>query len=215
MRIVVVKDDLSLLASLLSAYAGPDIARHRLIWTLDARFGRLVATTSEPMIGQMRLAWWNDALTDEGGVKGRGEPLIDAMRKLGAMPPHGLSQWLDGWEALIGEVDLRGYAEGRGGGLFRALAGRADIPAWLVQAGAAWALWDLSGHIEDRTIAGRAIEMAREHMPREKPVWPKEWRPLRIAYHLARHDIEKNRCAPAGLTPALYLRLVRVALAGR
>jgi len=215
MCIVVSQDSLSPLASLLSAYAGPDVARHRLIWALDARFARLVATTSEPMIGQMRFAWWNDALTDESGMTGQGEPLIDAMRKLGAGPPSGLSQWLDGWEALIGEIDLHVYAEGRGGGLFRALAGRDDIPTWLVQAGAAWALWDLSGHIDDRVIAGRAIEMAREHMLREKPAWPKEWRALRIAYHLARHDIKMDRCAPPGLTPALYLRLVRVALTGR
>lgn len=215
MWMVSVSDDLSPLTRLLSAHAGPDAPRHRLLWALDARFARLVATTSEPMIGQMRLAWWNDALTDESGVKGQGEPLIDAMRGLGIAPPHGLSQWLDGWEALIGEIDLHAYAEGRGGGLFRALAGRDDIPAWLVQAGAAWALWDLSGHIGDRDVAGRALAMARGYLLREKPVWPAEWRPMRIAYHLARHDIEKGDCAPAGLTPALYLRLMRVALLGR
>ncbi|KXU32944.1 hypothetical protein A0J57_06970 [Sphingobium sp. 22B] len=211
----IVSDDLAPLPSLLSAYAGPDAPRHRLIWALDARFSRLVATTSEPIIGQMRLAWWNDALTDESGVKGRGEPLIDAMRKLDALPPCGLSQWLDGWEALIGEVDLSGYAEGRGGGLFRALAGREDIPSWLDRAGAAWALWDLSGHGADREGAGRAIELARGYITGDWPAWPKQWRPLRIAYQLARRDIEEGRCAPAGLTPALYWRLVRIALLGR
>ncbi|WP_313809336.1 hypothetical protein [Sphingobium sp.] len=210
-----VSGDLSPLASLLSVYAGEDAPRHRLVWTLDARFARLVATTSEPMIGQMRLAWWNDALTDESGVKGQGEPLIDAMRKLEMAPPHGLSQWLDGWEALIGEVDLLAYAEGRGGGLFRALAGRDDIPSWLVQAGAVWALWDLAGHIGDGAVAGKAVAMARAHLLTGKPVWPGEWRPLRIAYHLARHDIEKGHFSPPGLTPALYLRLMRVALMGR
>lgn len=215
MGLVILSDDLSPLASLLSAYAGPDAPRHRLVWALDARFARLVATTREPMIGQMRLAWWNDALTDESGVKGQGEPLIDAMRELAAAPPYGLSQWLDGWESLIGEVDLPSYAEGRGGGLFRALVGAEDVPLWLAQAGAAWALWDLSGHISDRDMAARAIATAQDYISKERPIWPKAWRPLRIAYHLARHDIEKGRCAPAGLTPALYLRLMRVAFTAR
>src|SRR3546814_1488740 len=82
-----VSDDLATLPSLLSAYAGPDAPRHRLVWALDARFSRLVATTSEPVIGQTRMAWWNDALTDESGVRGRGEPLIDAMREIKGLPP--------------------------------------------------------------------------------------------------------------------------------
>ncbi|EPR16593.1 hypothetical protein M527_20165 [Sphingobium indicum IP26] len=210
-----VSDDLAPLPSLLSAYAGPDAPRHRLVWALDARFSRLVATTSEPVIGQMRMAWWNDALTDESGVRGRGEPLIDAMREIKGLPPCGLSQWLDGWEALIGEVDLPGYAEGRGGGLFRALAGREDMPPWLDRAGAAWALWDLSGHCADRQVAEKAIDLARGYITGGGLPWPKEWRPLRIACQLARRDIEKGRRAPAGLTPALYWRLVRVALLGR
>lgn len=210
-------ENLSPLASLLSAYAGRDAFRHRLLWTLDARFARLVATTSEPMIGQMRLAWWNDALTDGSCVKGQGEPLIDAMRALDIVPPPGLTYWLDGWEALIGEVDLHAYAEGRGGGLFRALAGREDIPEWLVRAGMAWALWDLSGHIGDGDgqLADQAIAMGRQHLLTQNPRWPSSWRPLRIAYHLARHDLEKGRRASGGLTPALYLRLMRVALIGR
>lgn len=210
-----VSDDLAPLPSLLSAYAGPGAARHRLVWALDARFARLVATTSEPIIGQMRLAWWNDALTDENGVKGQGEPLIDAMRQLAALPPHGLAQWLDGWEALIGELDLSGYAEGRGSGLFRALAGQEDIPPWLDRAGAAWALWDLSGHHADPDVAGKAIDLARTYISGGSLPWTKQWRPLQIAYHLARHDIEKGRRAPAGLTPAHYWRLVRIGLLGR
>lgn len=206
-------DDISALAALLSAYAGRDGARHRLIWALDARLARLVATTSEPMIGQMRLAWWDEALTDDSGVKGRGEPLIDALRVMEATPPPGLSRWLDGWEAMIGEADLHAYGEGRGGGLFHALAG--ELPDWLAQAGMVWALWDLSGQTDDGQVADRAVAMARAHLLTETPLWPAAWKPLRIAYHLARHDVEKGRRAPAGLTPMLYLRLMRVGLIGR
>lgn len=206
-------EDLAALPSLLSAYAGREAPRHRLIWRLDQRFARLVATTTEPMIGQMRLAWWNDALTDESGVRGRGEPVIDALRELNAVPPAGLSQWLDGWEALIGETDLLAYATGRGRGLFRALAGEEDIPGWLEQAGMVWALWDLSGHIDE--VADEAIAMARVHLLSAPGRWPRSWRPLRIAYQIAHHDIKSGRRAPPGLTPALYMRLILLALLGR
>lgn len=207
-------DDLPALAALLSGYAGAEAGRHRLVWTLDGRLARLVATTSEPMIGQMRLAWWDEALTDESGAKGRGEPLVDAMSAAGLLPPPGLSPWLDGWEALIGDVDLRAYAMGRGGGLFRALAGRDDIPDWLACAGAAWALWDLSGHTGDGRRAEAAITLGSEFLIDARCDWPPEWRPLRIAYQLARHDIGRSRRAPPALTPALYLRLMRIALTG-
>ena len=203
------------LASLLSVYAGPDAERHRLLWTLDDRLAQLVATTSEPMIGQIRLAWWHEALTDASGIKGKGEPLIDAMRERRMTPPAGLAEWLDGWEAMLGEIDLEGFATGRGGGLFRALAGQRDVPDWLVDAGAIWALWDLSGHTREGGLAEKALTYARQRLLRDDPVWPREWRPMRIAYALARHDVIRGRRAPERLTPRLYLRLIRMALTGR
>ena len=208
-------DDVSALAALLSAYAGQDAARHRLIWALDGRLAEVVQTTREPMIGSMRLTWWSEALTDAAGAKGRGEPLIDALRAIGAVPPPGLADWLDGWEALIGEVDLDAYASGRGGGLFRALAGRDDIPDWLSEAGAVWALWDLSGHTADGALAEEAIDRAQRRLLSDGPAWTAGWRPMRIAYALARHDIMRGRCAPRALTPRLYLRVLRAALTGR
>jgi phytoene synthase len=208
-------DEPTALAALLSAYAGEDMTRHRLLWALDERLARLAATTTEPMIGQIRLAWWHEALSDDSGVKGRGEPLIDAMREAHAVPPAGFSAWLDGWEAMIGDVDLDAFAEGRGGGLFHSLAGADEAPDWLVQAGSAWALWDLSGRAVDPVLAVTAIGRAKAKLLAEPRSWPASWRPMRIAYGLARQDILKGRPAPKGLTPGLYLRLLRVALTAR
>lgn len=199
----------------MSAYAGKDAVRHRLLWTLDARLGRLVATTSEAMIGAIRLAWWSEALTDETGVKGRGEPLVDAMRREGIAPPPGLAEWLDGWEAMLGDIDLEAYAAGRGGGLFRSLAGDSDVPDWLIDAGAMWALWDLSGHASNAQLADQAVAHARQRLLAKAPVWPAAWRPMRIAYAMARHDIIRGKRGPGALTLRLYLRLMRIALTGR
>lgn len=203
------------LGFILSAYAGIDAPKHRLIWALDARFAHLVTTTSEPMLGRIRLTWWDDVLTDNDQLKGRGEPLVDEVRWLNVGPLAGVTQWLNGWDCLIGEIDLHGYAVGRGGGLFRALAGQEDIPDWLAQAGAVWALWDLSGSSSDQRIAQEAIALGRHYLLDKDLDWPRSTRPLRIAYHLARHDVERRRRAPAGLTPALYLRLMRIGLVGK
>ncbi len=202
------------LATLLAAYGGMDAARHRLVWAYDARLAQLVRSTSEPMIGQIRLAWWQEALSDPAGVKGRGEPLVDAMRAARLTSLPGLSAMIDGWEGMLGEIDLDLFARGRGGGLFQALAGVADVPDWLVDAGRVWALWDLSGHVGDPALAARAVALARESLIEAAP-WPRGWRAMRIAHGLARHDVMRGRSAPSGLTPALYMRHWRVALVGR
>jgi hypothetical protein len=213
--------ELAPLANLLSAYAGRDASRHRLVWVFDARLAQIVRTTTEPMIGQMRLAWWQDVLTDAGEARGRGEPLLAALRAAGLAGHPGLIAMLDGWEALIGDaapdaIALRTFGTDRGGGLFHALAGVADAPAALIQAGALWALWDLSGHIGSVAEARAAVSVAETFLDGAVTSgWPRAWRPMRLAAGLARHDVSRQHSAPPTLTPRLYARLLRLALVGR
>ncbi|MCZ3214799.1 hypothetical protein NYZ43_19955, partial [Acinetobacter baumannii] len=44
--------------------AAPHAARDalRALFDLDDRLAGIVRTTREPMVGQMRLVWWHDAL---------------------------------------------------------------------------------------------------------------------------------------------------------
>lgn len=215
-----IQDDITPLAGLLAAHAGPDTTRHQAIWRFDARLAHLARTTTEPMIGQMRLAWWNDVIDDPHQRKGQGEPVVDALRASGAVAAAGLGMMLDGWEVLVveqdlGTAELRDFAAGRGGGLFRALAGTGEVPEWLAQAGQVWALWDLAGHVGDAALTAAAITLARETIPAKAGPWPSEWKPLRIAYTLARQDVLRNRSAPAGMPRSLALRLLRIALVGR
>jgi phytoene synthase len=214
--------EISPLVRLLSAYAGKDAARHRLLWALDARLADIIRTTSEPLIGQMRLTWWHEVLTDETMTKGSGDPLVDAWREAGPFPNESYLAMIDGWEELLGmetadETALRTYAEGRGGGLFMAQTGAPpETKPMLTAAGAAWALWDLSGHISDSATAFRAIAMAKHYLPAASSgPWHRDWKASRIAFGLARQDIVKGRRAPASLTPGLYARLLRIALVGR
>lgn len=215
-------DVLPPLAQVLVAHAGGgDGARHRAVWAFDARLAQIARTTSEPMIGQMRLAWWNDVIDDAAGVKGQGEPVADAMRASGADRGPGLSAMIDGWEVLVVEPDideqgLRDYAVGRGGGVFRALAGQNDVPAWLEIAGQVWALWDLAGHVRDKGLADAALKLGREQLGLMDGVrWTPALKPLRIAFTLARGDVLAGRGAPVGMPRALSLRLLRIALVGR
>ncbi|MFZ2996750.1 hypothetical protein [Sphingobium sp.] len=211
----------SALSTILVAHAGGQADRHRAIWAYDARLARVARTTSERAIGQMRLAWWNDVIADAAGVKGQGEPVVDALRDSGGMAAPGLVSMIDGWEVLVvdPEIDadgLRDYAVGRGGGLFRALADSDDAPDWLMACGEVWALWDLSGHVGDAGLADAAVDMARTILPRTDGArWPRAWKPLRLAFGLARHDVLAGVKAPAGLPRGHALRLLRLGLFGR
>lgn len=214
-------DALSPTGVVLAAYAGARADRHRAIWAFDARLAQVVRTTRESAIGQMRLAWWNDVLDDPTGSKGRGEPLVDALRATDAIGAEGLVAMIDGWEMLLVEPEmdtpsLHVYAAGRGGGLFRALADASDPPGWLNGAGQVWALWDLAGHVGDSALARAALALASDLVPQAADArWPGAWKPLRIAFTMARQDVLAGRGAPTGLSRSHALRLLRIALVGR
>lgn len=224
MPVSIEEGDISPLARLLCGHAGRRAGRHRLIWALDARLADIVRTTTEPLIGQMRLAWWHDVMTDEECVKGRGDPFVGALRAEGVIGGEGRAplMLLDGWEALLladplDEAALIDFGRQRGGGMFHALSGSTGEPvAGLERAGAAWALWDLSGHVGDAPTAGNALALARAEVAEADMLsWPAEWRVPQIAYRLARSDIMAGRRAPGRLTPGLYGRLLRILFLGR
>ena len=91
---------------LITAYA-PKVLQEgmRHIWVFDARLANIVRTTSEPMIGQMRLTWWHEALSQG---KGAGDPLLDALRAdvLGKAGAGGLLSAIEGWEVLLEPLPL-------------------------------------------------------------------------------------------------------------
>lgn len=212
--------EISVLQRLLIVYA-PKYIRGALrdIWAFDARMADIVRTTSEPMIGQMRLTWWHEALSDG---KGQGEPLVEALRRDASdVGLEGLLSAIEGWEVLLDPMPLPdsqliAFAEHRGGGIFRQI-GRltGSFPAWLAQAGMGWALWDLSGHISHAETAQRAIMLAREFLA-DVPAtgWPRSLASLRILAGLARQDALNGRIAPAQLQLRQYARIIWLGMRG-
>ncbi|MBB6122475.1 squalene/phytoene synthase family protein [Sphingobium subterraneum] len=194
----------------------------RRIFALDRKCGRIVLSVREPIIGQMRLAWWRDVLRD--GTKGRGEPLADALRSASAFPAceDHLVRIVDGWEELCVAGDsgegweeaVTAFARLRGGGLFGAVgAAEEAIGPQNEKAGAAWALWDLAGQLgpgERRDIVLRqAASFALSADGRALP------RPTRILALLSHKDVARGRPSPSHMTPGLYARVLRAQFLGR
>ena len=133
------------------------------LFALDAALGQVLRTTREPMVGQMRLAWWREALAALDSTPPPGEPVLQALAD--EVLPIGvtgaqLAAMIDGWEPVLGALDgqaIEQHARWRGGELF-VLAGRllgaSGDP--LEDAGRAWALDDLAQHLSDPALAAIA-----------------------------------------------------------
>ena len=111
----------------LSVLYAPAAARPALLALhgLDLELAQVVASTTEPMLGEIRLAWWRDALTalDAGTVPA--QPLLALIAA--EVLPRGMSGaelagLEDRWLGLIGSDDVADSHITGGGLLFAPLA---------------------------------------------------------------------------------------------
>ncbi|WP_407874296.1 hypothetical protein [Qipengyuania nanhaisediminis] len=77
-----------------------------MAFELDQRIARIVAATSEPMLGQMRLAWWRDMLGKPGHERPTGDAVLDAIGVFWQGREDALVRLVDGWEVLIASDTL-------------------------------------------------------------------------------------------------------------
>lgn len=200
--------------ALATAYA-PAAARPALtaLWALDATLARIVATTSDPMIGQLRLTWWHDALVALDTAPPPAEPVLRALAaaKIGGAV---LTPIVEGWEELLdpapGPAALERHAALRGGTLFSTAAdvlGSARDTAAV--AGAGWALADLARRGVPNTLA-----LAAPHLAAESGRWDRAGRPLGMLAKLARRDVGARTPERQG-SPRRLLAMATHALTGR
>jgi 15-cis-phytoene synthase len=99
-----------------------------LLLQFDERLSDIVSRISEPMIGQLKLAWWRDALNAAPGQRPKGEPLLSALSEL---DKPGLTtaahKLVDAWEMLLMEEQwsdalLDSFATARGEAVFEGFA---------------------------------------------------------------------------------------------
>jgi phytoene synthase len=170
------------------------------LFALDAALANILRTTREPMVGQMRLTWWHEALTRLDSAGPPAEPVLQAVAS--DVLPRGISGarlagMIDGWEELLdaGTLDdaaIGRHADARGGALFamagEVLGARDTDP--VVPAGKGWALADLGRHLADRSIAERALGLAAAPLVEAgRARWSRAARPLGALAQIARMNL--------------------------
>jgi Squalene/phytoene synthase len=71
----------------------------------DHRLRELVLRAREPMILQLRLAWWRDALSKPADQRPKGEPLLAELADLNETLPGLAIDMVDAYEAMIDAPD--------------------------------------------------------------------------------------------------------------
>lgn len=118
---------------------------------LDRRLARIVQRTTEPMLGQMRLAWWREALDKPWDERPTGDAVLDGIGRHWQGREQALIQMVDAWELFVtaqdlGPAEATRFGAGRGA-FFAALVPDPDetplVPR-LLAAGHCWAAADAS-----------------------------------------------------------------------
>lgn len=171
------------------------------MWNLDLALADVVATTSEPALGAIRLAWWRERLEEmHRGSEAPPEPRLRAIqRQLIGRGISGteLSKLEDGWLPLLepfpwGEraadaLRLRGRVLF---GIGARLLG--TEPAAAEPAGALWSLTDGAVHCSDRQSREFLFGEARAAITGVPRRMPRELRPLTVLAALAAHDVLRS-----------------------
>lgn len=208
--------------SLAVTYARP---AHRAALTallmLDRRLGEIVRATREPIVGQMRLTWWHDALGALDNAVPPAEPILQSLASDVVGPVRGaaLATMIEGWEVLLDpELDpdaRQTHATKRGGTLFAAMARIVGVgdPA-IERAGEGWALADLTRGLIDVTASQTTASEARDRLNAVAAYrWPTTARALGALALSARMDLAPN-AQPHG-HPARVARLLWLRMSGR
>lgn len=193
---------------------------------LDATLGQILRTTREPLVGQMRLTWWHEALVALDHAPPPAQPVLQALAA--EVVPHGvtgamLAGMVDGWEVLLDpdpltRLALENYAKARGGTVF-ALAGRllgASGQDPVLLAGQGWALADLARHSRDTAalLPGEMAAAALAEAMRQR--WSPAARALGALAHIARMDMALPPTVPAPVgAPRRVIRLAWHRFTGR
>lgn len=144
-------------AELALAWSGPTLrAALSIALQLDRRLARIVGRTQEPMLGQMRLAWWREALGKPVAERPRGDAVLDATGDHWQGHEAALIAMVDGWEVMVtaerlGPDEAERFGVQRGA-FFAALPGAQASGALaerLAAAGRCWALADAAASVSD------------------------------------------------------------------
>ena len=184
----------------------------------DARLGAAIRQANEPIMAQMRLAWWRDQLRLEADKRERSDELIVALDRLSGMR-GALFALIDAWEGIVGEfldnqaIGALGSAKGKA---LAAMARLADVPdpgELIERAGARWAFADLAAGLSDgaerNLVLGQALPLGSGRIALSRSM-----RTLAVLDGLARRSLAGGG-GPLLAGPASGLLAIRLGLTGR
>jgi phytoene synthase len=213
-----IEEPLAPAAALALAHSPPSI---RLPLTtmlaLDRRMARIVAGTSEAMLGQIRLAWWRETLHAAPGDRPQGDPVVDGVSAHWAGHEDALIALVDAWELMLGdsleEAQIIPLGEGRGApfAALAQMAGEVEEAAF-ADAGARWALADVAAHTSDPKERRLLLESARRITA--QVTFPRPLRGLAILDALARRSLKRGG-APFMQGRSAAVTIMRAAVFGR
>jgi phytoene synthase len=207
-------------ADLALAWSPPKVrAPLSVAFQLDRRLARIIARTSEPMLGQMRLAWWRDALGTPIADRPRGDAVLDAIGVQWAGREAAPVSLVDGWEVLVsaerlGPAEIDAFGTQRGA-FFCALddAAARKVAARIAAAGFRWAIADAATAVSDADERAALVEAGLARIAPGGPM-PRALRGLAVLEALALRALRgggrplmEGRGAPlAALRAAIFLR---------
>ena len=150
-----------------------------LLLRVDKRFAAIVRAARDPMIAQIKMAWWREAFEKAPHLRPKGEPLLNALNEVGdVIPLPALEALIAAWEPLLGSEPwsqqvIDRHTEFRATAVFQTYAQWMDNTQDVRPIGQVWALEDLRRMFPDRVPHEVCIQHAD---------LPKAWalRPLSI-----------------------------------
>ena len=180
---------------------------------IDDALGDVVASSTQPALGAIRLAWWREALQRLDTAPPPPEPRLQAAAA--ELLPRGLTGEAlatleDGWSALLEEVPDRERAAARGAALFRLAAKLLDTENNML---------DAAGRLFARSdLARRGLDVLPPPMTELAELrayqFPRPLRPLTTLAKLAARDVRRWPSLEAEATPGRAARLLAHRLFG-
>jgi phytoene synthase len=191
-----------------------------ILMEFDLRLAEIVRSIREPLLAQMRLAWWRDELAKSPEERPKGEPLLAAFGEAWRGEEPALLELVNGWEELLAEPPLpaaapENFAIGRASAFAAAarIAGAPDCDAAVTLAAQRWALADMAAKTSD--IDEKAEVVATGLELGDTPVrLPRAMRPLLVLDRLARASLAAGG-APLMQGRRNILAAMRLGLFGR
>ena len=162
---------------LATAYARLELrAAFSLLLRFDDRIAGIVGRSTEPMIAQMKIAWWHDAIATAKDDRPRGEPLLIELNEIdNGTLIDAIQRLLDAWGLLLANEQwsadiLSAFAQGRGDAVFGTYSRWIGDGSVLQDIGNQWAVDDLRLRFGSRV--GASATSATQRLPNRRSLRP-------------------------------------------